>query len=158
MAIYLKFGKINGNVTEQDHKDWIAVSSLQFGIGRGISTPVGSSANREASTPSVSEVVITKEMDMSSTGLFLESLKGIKGEEVKINIVATGSPPRVFCSYTLTNTLVSGYSLSTGGDRPSESLSLNFTKVEFKYIPSTAENKQATPVTVGFDLSTAKTS
>lgn len=158
MAIYLKFGKITGNVTEGEHKDWITVSSVQWGVGRGISTPVGSSANREASAPSVSEVVITKEMDIASTALFMESVKGNKGEEVKINIVATGSPPRLFCTYTLSNALVSGYSVSTGGDRPTESISLNFTKLEFKYTPSTEENKQGTPVTVAFDISTAKAS
>jgi len=158
MAIYLKFGKMKGNVTEDGHKEWIEVDSLQWGVGRGISTPVGGAANREASTPSVSEVVITKSMDIASTDLFMESVKGDKGEEVKIDIVATGNPPRVFCTYTLTNALVSGYSVSTGGDRPSESISLNFTKLEFKYIPSLQENKQGTPVTVAFDLSKATTS
>jgi type VI secretion system secreted protein Hcp len=158
MAIYLKFGKVKGNVTEAGHKDWIEVSSVQWGVGRGISTPVGSTANREASAPSVSEVTITKQMDMASTDMFMESVKGNKGEEVKIDIVSTGNPPRVFCTYTLSNALVSGYSVSTGGDRPTESLSLNFTKLEFKYVPSTTENAQGTPVTVAFDLSKATTS
>jgi type VI secretion system secreted protein Hcp len=158
MAIYLKFGKVKGNVTETGHKDWIEVSSVQWGVGRGISTPVGSTANREASAPSVSEVTITKQMDMASTDMFMESVKGNKGEEVKIDIVSTGNPPRVFCTYTLSNALVSGYSVSTGGDRPSESISLNFTKLEFKYTPSTTENSQGTPVTVAFDLSKATTS
>jgi hypothetical protein len=29
--------------------------------------------------------------------------------------------------------LLSGWSMSSGGDRPTESLSLNFTKIEFRY-------------------------
>ena len=158
MAVYMKFGDIKGNVTEAEHTNWIEINSLQWGVGRGISTPTGSAQNREASSPSVSEVVITKEMDGSSTGLFLESVKGTKGTEVKIDLVQTGDPSRTFTRYTLTNALVSGYSVSSGGDRPSESISLNFTKIEFKYIPSKAENAQETPVTVAFDLATAKAS
>ena len=158
MAIYMKFGKIEGNATESDHKKWITLESMQWGVGRGISTPTGAATNREASAPLVSEVTITKQMDASSTGLFLESLKGAKGTEVKIDLVQTGDPNRLFTRYTLSNVLVSGYSVSTGGGQPTESISLNFTKIEFKYIPSAEENKQETPVTVGYDLSLAKTS
>jgi type VI secretion system secreted protein Hcp len=32
---------------------------------------------------------------------------------------------------TLTNTLISGWSQSGGSDRPTESLTLNFTKIQF---------------------------
>ena len=57
---------------------------------------------------------------------------------------------------SLTNALISGYSLSSGGDRPSESISINFTKIEYKHIPYDDKNKAGTPVTVSYDLSTTK--
>ena len=156
MAVYLHYDGIDGEATHEDHKKWIDIGSVQFGIGRGISTPVGSAANREASQPSVSEIVVTKSMDSASPKLFTESATGSAGKTVKIDLVSTGSPGVTYAQYTLTNTLISGYSVSSGGDRPSESISLNFTKIEYKLTPTDANNKEGTPVTVSYDLSTGK--
>jgi type VI secretion system secreted protein Hcp len=156
MAIYLKYEGIDGEVTHDDHKKWIEVQSLQWGVGRGISTSSGSTANREASQPSISEVVITKMLDDSSSKLFTESVTGADGKKVEIHLVSTGSPGQTYVEYTLSESLISGYSLSTGGDRPSESISINFTKIEFKHTPHDKDNKAGTPVTVSYDLSTAK--
>ncbi|MGQ3673891.1 type VI secretion system tube protein Hcp, partial [Xanthobacter sp. TB0139] len=47
MAIYLKFDGIDGEATQDDHKKWIDVLSLSWGVGRGISTVSGSTNNRE---------------------------------------------------------------------------------------------------------------
>jgi type VI secretion system secreted protein Hcp len=156
MAIYLKYEGIDGEATHDKHPKWIDVSSLQFGVGRGISTPTGAAANREASEPSISEVVVTKQLDASSTSLFTESVTGAVGKKVEIHLVNTGSPGNTYVEYTLTNALISGYSLSSGGDRPTESISINFTKIEYKHIPYDDKNKAGTPVTVSYDLSTTK--
>ncbi|MCC5986217.1 MAG: type VI secretion system tube protein Hcp [Pararhodobacter sp.] len=156
MAIYMKFGSIKGDATHEEHKDWLTIDSLQWGAGRGIMTPSGSTRNREASEPSVSEITVTKSMDSSSPSFFTEALTGNKGAEVKINLVSTGSPGRVFATYTLSDALVSGYNMSSGGDRPSESISINFSKIQFKYIPSKTEHGAGTPTTVSYDLATTK--
>jgi type VI secretion system secreted protein Hcp len=55
---------------------------------------------------------------------------------------------------TLENTLISSYSMSSGGDRPMESLSLNFTKIEFKAIPYDEKGKAGSPATVNYNLAT----
>jgi type VI secretion system secreted protein Hcp len=156
MAIYLKYDGIDGEATHDSHKKWIDVHSLSFGIGRAISTPSGSAANREASEPSVSEVVITKLMDSASPKLMVESATGAAGKTVKIDLVSTGSPGNTYVTYTLTNALISSYSVSSGGDRPSESLSISFTKIEYKFTPYDDKNKAGTPVTVSYDLATTK--
>ena len=156
MAIYLKYDGIDGEATQQDHQKWIDIQSLQFGFGRAITTPTGSTANREASQPSISEVSIVKSMDASSPKLFTEAVTGNAGKTVNIDLVSTGSPGNTYAQYTLTNALVSAYSVSSGGDRPVESLSISFTKMEFKLTPFDATNKAGTPVTVNYDLSTGK--
>ena len=58
--------------------------------------------------------------------------------------------------YTLANALISGYSVSSGGDRPSESLSFNFTKIEMKFIPYDNEHNAGNPIPAGYDISAAK--
>jgi type VI secretion system secreted protein Hcp len=155
MAIYVKYGSIKGNSTHQEHKDWLDISSMQFGVGRAISTPVGSTQNREASEPSVSEINLTKLMDESSVDLFQESCTSHDGKDCTIHLVSTGSPGRTYAEYKLTNALVSSYSMSTGGDRPDETISINFTKIEFKHI-AYDEKGSGTPKTSHYDLTTTK--
>lgn len=156
MAIYLKYEGIDGEATHQDHQKWIDVSSFQFGVARHIATPSGATSNREASEPSVSEITISKMMDGASPKLFTESATGNVGKKAQIHLVTTGSPGNTYTEYTMTNALVSGYSVSTGGDRPMESVSISFTKLEYKFIPYDEKNKAGTPVTVSYDLSTTK--
>lgn len=156
MAIYVKYDGIDGEATHENHKKWIDVDSLQFGFGRAISTPTGAAQNREASEPSVSEVTLTKTMDNASPKLFTESVTGNKGKKVQIHMVSTGSPGVTYAEYTLTNALISSYSTSSGGERPSESMSISFTKIQYKLTPYDAKHKAGTPVTVSYDLATTK--
>lgn len=156
MAIYVKFGDIKGSATHQDHKDWLDITSMQWGVGRAISTPVGAAANRESSEPSISEVTLTKNMDVSSAKLLSEACSGKTGKEVEIDLVTTGDPGNTYAKYKLHDALISGYSVSTGGDRPSESLSINFTKITFTYTPYDKDNKAGNPITVDYDISTSK--
>jgi type VI secretion system secreted protein Hcp len=152
----LKYDGIDGEATAENHTKWIDIQSVQFGIGRSIATPTGATANRESSEPSVSEIVVSKSLDSSSSKLFTESVTGKVGKKVEIHLVSTGSPGNVYAEYTLTNALISGYSVSSGGDRPSESISINFTKIEYKFTPYDNKNDAGTPVTVSYDLSTTK--
>lgn len=154
MAIYMKYGDIKGDATHKGHEAWLDINSFQFGVGRAIMTPVGSTANREASQASVSEVTITKNMDASGPKFFLEACVGIKGAEVKFDFVSTGDPGETYLTMTLTDALVSGYSVSSGGDRPSESISINFTKVQMKHVGAKTDNTAGTPMVVGYNLAT----
>lgn len=156
MAIYIKYEGIDGEATHENHKKWLDIKTLQWGVGRAISTPSGSTANREASEPSVAEVTITKLMDASSPKFFTEAVTGAAGKKVEIHLVTTGSPGNTFAEYVLTDALVSAYSLNTSGDRPLENISISFTKIEYKFIPYDNANKAGTPTTVSYDLATTK--
>lgn len=156
MPIYVKYGSIDGDVTAAGHEKWIEVNSFQWGVGRGISSPTGGSADRESSAPSVSEIVVTKPTDVASYKLLDEALEG-EGQDVTIDFCKTDKGKlEVYMSYTLNNTMISGLSLSSGGDRPQESVSLNFTKVAFKMTEIKAKGDTGTPSTVTYDLSQAK--
>jgi type VI secretion system secreted protein Hcp len=155
MPIYMKYDGIDGDVTAEGHDKWIELQSLQFGTGRGIQTATGRGADREASAPSISEMVATKLMDLASSKLFLESLVG-EGKKVQIDLCRTGEKLEVYMTYELEDTLISSYSVSSGGERPMESLSLNFTKITQKYIPYDSKHKPQSPLPAGYDLSLGK--
>lgn len=157
MPIYMNYDSlaIKGDVTEDGHKGWIEVNSFQWGVGRGISSPTGASADRESSAPSVSEITLSKPSDSASPKLLNEALQG-EGKTVLIDFCKTDKGKlEVYTTYTLTNCMISGYSVSSGGDRPSESLSLNFTKVEYKNTPTGQAGETGSPETVTYDLASA---
>jgi type VI secretion system secreted protein Hcp len=156
MPIYMQYDGVPGDVTAEGHEKWIELNSCQWGVGRGISSPTGASADRESSAPSVSEITVTKATDASSVKMLNEAYQG-EGKKVQIDFCKTDKGKlEVYLTITLTNTMISGYSLSSGGDRPTESLSLNFTKVEFKNTGMGAAGDTGSPEPITYDLATAK--
>ena len=156
MPIYVKYAAIDGDVTAEGHDKWIEVNSFQWGVGRGISSPTGGSSDRESSAPSVSEIVVTKPTDIATVKILDESLHG-EGQDVTIDFCKTDKGKlNVYLSYTLNDTMISGYSISSGGDRPQESCSFNFTKISCTDVSLGSKNEDGQPATVGYNVGTAK--
>ncbi len=158
MAVYIEYEGILGNVTAEGFVDHLLVSSISFGVGRGISMEPGNMANREATRPSLSEITFTKNADNSSTSLFKESVTGAAGKLVKIKFVQTGAEAVTqYMDYELEDCLVSGYSLSADGDSdPVETITLSYAKLMVNYHDFDKANAGKSPQRVGYDLTTAK--
>jgi type VI secretion system secreted protein Hcp len=156
MPIYMKYEGIDGDVTAAGHEKWIELNSCQLGTSRHITNPTGRGADRESSAPSVSEIVVTKMTDAASTGLLREALWG-EGKLVKIDFCKTDKDKiEPYLQLELENTMVSSFSVSSGGDRPMESLSLNFTKIVFNNIGLGKANETGQPDRAEWDLAEAK--
>ena len=158
MAIYLEYEGIKGNVTADGYKNHIAVESVQFGVGRGISMEAGNLSNREATRPSLSEITLTKAADNSVTAIFKEAVTGSAGKKVVIKFVRTGADKvQEYMDYTLENCLVSSYSMSASAEgEPMESISLSYSKIMINYSDFDKTNKSGSPQRVGYDLESAK--
>lgn len=134
--ILLKFATaINGDSVVDGHEKWITIQSLQFGVGRAITTS-GGAADRETSNPSFSEVTLTKSTDIASADLFMQAVCGKSLGKAEIHFIQTGGSDKkqqVYLKIELTDAIVSSYSASSGGERPSESFSLNFTQISYQY-------------------------
>jgi len=161
MPIYMKYGSIAGDVTESGHTGWIELNSVQWGVGRGISGATGSAEDRESSAPSVSEVTVTKDLDKASIKLLTEGLTGDGAGDaasIIIDFVRTAQGKlQTYLTLTLTNVMVSGFSWSSGGDRPSESLSLNFVKITSNFIPMKPDGTPDNGINITYDTGLAKT-
>lgn len=134
--ILLKFATpINGDSVVNGHDKWITIASLQMGVGRAISSS-GGRGDRETSNPSFSELTLTKSTDIASADLFMQAICGKSLGKAEIHFVQTGGSDKkqqVYLKIELTDAIVSSYSASSGGDRPSESFSLNFTQISYQY-------------------------
>ena len=124
MAVYMKYGSINGDVTTQDFEQYIELASVQWGVGRGISMQSGSKQGREASLPSLSEITITKQYDVSSGDLLKEALSGnVQNVDIVLTRTGTsGSGAQKYMMISMKDVIISGLSISSAGDKPSESL------------------------------------
>lgn len=155
MAIYMKYSTpdIKGGVTTKGFEGQIELNSFQFGVGRGVGSPTGGTTNREATTPSVSEIVATKVLDESTGPLLKEAYSGAGKATAVISFVRTdGGGGVTYLEYTLTNVMLSGWSTSSGGDKPSESISLNFTKIVTSFTTQNTDGTAGDPFRVNYDL------
>lgn len=157
MAIYMKYGSIKGPVTTEGFKDWIELDSFQWTTHRDIHTAARGATSREHSEPRLSEIVVSKRTDVASPKLMLDAVAGKLDSKVEIKFTTTTKGKvETFLIYKLEDTGISSYSLSSGGDMPMESLSLNFTKIS-KTFTGTDPSIGGSPETVGYDLTQMKT-
>jgi type VI secretion system secreted protein Hcp len=156
MAVFMKFGAKTGDVDTTQYKGWIMCHSFQFGSGRGIGSAAASGGNRQGSHASVSEVTVTKALDPASLHLWRDSLDGKLNTTVDFSFTVADQDNSEYLHVTLWDTGISGFSMSSGGDRPSESISLNFSKIEFKDTSKKADGTAGDNLTVNYDLSKQK--
>ncbi len=147
----MKIEGIKGEATTslpQCSNECIELNSFQFGVGRSVSDS-GGGGGRSTSPPSLSEVSVTKDMDSTSPKIFEET---VAGSSKDVDIFLVRNDGKLFAKYRLNNSLFSGYSVSSGGDRPSESLSLNFAKFETTYTQFDSGGKPVKTVTACWDI------
>jgi type VI secretion system secreted protein Hcp len=97
-------------------------------------------------------------MDSASIELFGWSVSKFDAKKVQIDVTSTGKTDKPFASYTLENSVISGYSVSAPRDgQPTESISFNFTKITEKFVSYGADNKTVLATVVkGYDLALGK--
>ena len=156
MPIYLQIDGIQGDATHEAHKNWTDISSLSWGVQRQMNTLAGAAQNREGKQPSVGQVTLTKISDRSTPKLITEAASGQVSKTAKIHLVTTGSPGDTYLEFTLSNVLIAGYSIESGGGRPIETITLDFTKMETRYTPADSTNTGQGPVISSYDVATAK--
>jgi len=126
-AAYVKFDGVDGESTDAKHKEWIDVLSFSHSIHRGDS---GSSV-RSAAGAVFEDIVITKELDKSSTKLAESIAMGEVIPKVEFELTSSAG---TYYKYELTNVMVTSYSVSgDSDDRLTEQISLNFEEIKTTY-------------------------
>jgi type VI secretion system secreted protein Hcp len=131
-GIHLRYTGITTGALNASHTNDIQLQSFQFGVSRPVS---GTGAGRTAGTVSVGEITVTHQTDKYSIPLLRASLTGtpVTSTVYFTNLAGSGGAPFDYLEVSLTETLISAFSSSSGGTLPSESFSLNFVAMTFKY-------------------------
>ncbi len=144
---FLKIEGIKGESTDQQHKDWIDIQSFSWGVSNAVD---GTGGTTGRSTPS--PLVISKPIDKSSPLLFLSACVGEKVPSITLQLLRAGGDggQEVYYTIVMHDVLVTSMQSggSSGGDSvPTESISFNYSKIEFEYKPR-ATNEE--PIKVDF--------
>ena len=134
MAIYVQIPGIKGQTQVTGFKDCLEVDSFQFGVGLGVTSGTTNS-ERTTGLPSFSEVTLTRTSD-SATPQLLQKLAGaeaVSGKTVITFVRQANTELLNLLVITLTDVIFSGVSLSSGGELPVESISLNYSGIEINY-------------------------
>lgn len=127
----------------------IDVESWSWGASRGPTPPGGTGG-----APVLHEIVVTKALDDASPALFRAFCQGRSMPRAKLFVRKQGTEQHDYMVIELENVLISSLNIGSqgsengtshtpgslreaggGNGRPMESLSINYTKIEFHYVP-----------------------
>lgn len=136
-GVYLKIPDIDGEaVDDENHKGWIELSAVQFGLKRQ-----GDPVSGATSKPEFQEVTVTKELDKASPKLMLACASGKVFPKVEIDVTrSTQAGETLYMKLTLTDVLVTSLSHNSRTDEQrvvssSEGMGMTYTTIKWEYTP-----------------------
>ena len=155
MSIFMQITGIKGESSDKNHKGWMDIDSVQWGVNRQITSATSTMNDRESSNAVISDLTFTRNMDSATPSLFMDACCG-KGKDVVIHLTktGTGSGADIYMEYTLKNALISDYHVnSTAQDtnRPMEQITLSFVEIEVRYTAYDEDGAAQSPVSVAFN-------
>lgn len=155
-VIILEYPDIKGNCTIDGHADKIIILSYSHGVSMPMQ---GDSANTErtAGRPVFSEMSLQKMSDLSTPDLYKHCTQGKKAAAAKLFVgrVEDGAFMEIF-NYELENAMISNISTSGGGGIPSDSFSINFTKITGTFTQQNPDASKKGTSTWNWDLALTK--
>ena len=156
--IFAKIGDIKGESLDDNHKDEIDVMSYSWGVTQTGSIAGGGGGGEGKAQ--FNDFNFTTNVSKASPFLFLACASGehIKDATISVRKAGAGKTPEDYLILKMTDVLISSYqpSASSGGDRPTESISMAFAKVEFSYRAQNDKGQLEPAITVGWDLKANK--
>jgi len=135
---FLKLDDVNGEVQDSQFEKWIEVDSFSWGVSQSGSVAGGSGGG--AGKVSFQDLHITKPTDKSSAALFQKCATGQHFQKCQLYVRKAGGDASgassVFLKIEMDDVLVSSVEFegaAQGDDRPSEDVTLNFTKIFYEY-------------------------
>ena len=155
--IFAKIGDIKGESFDDKHKDEIDVMSYSWGVSQTGTMAFGGGGG--AGKAQFNDFNFTTNTNKSSPLLFKACATGEHIKEATITVRKAGNESKQdYLILKMTDVMISSYnpSASSGGDRPTESVSMAFAKTEFTYKAQKADGSLDAGITTGWDLKANK--
>jgi type VI secretion system secreted protein Hcp len=149
---FLKVDGIDGESTDSKHKNEIDVESWSWGESNSGSHAFGGGGG--AGKVSMQDISFTMKVNKSSPKLMLACANGEHIKKAVLTCRKAGKDQQEYLKITFSDLLVSSY--QTGGSRgdviPTDSVSINFAKIEYEYKPQKPDGTLDAAVKAGWNL------
>ncbi|MFC0253862.1 Hcp family type VI secretion system effector [Massilia consociata] len=153
---YLQLDGVKGESNDSKHQGWIECTSINWSITQPKSATASTAGGHTAERAELSEISISKLVDVASPILAQLCACGKTIPKAKLEMQradGNGEPVKYF-EVELENVLVAHVAPSFGGgDFPAESLGLKFSKARWKYTQQKIGGGGSGNTTGGWDLS-----
>jgi len=133
--IFLKIGTIDGESTDDKHKDWIEVMSFSWGLSQKTSGSGSSGGARSAERADHQNFTIMKSMDKATPKLSLALCKGEHIPEVIVALHRATGEKQKYMEYKMSDVMITSFQETgaSGGGLPIEAVSFDYAKIEMTY-------------------------
>ncbi len=160
---YLNLDGVPGEATDDKHKDWIELLSYSHDMMQPVSSTKSSAGGAASGRTQHGDFVVTKFVDKSSPKLYEAVSNGKHFSKAKIEVCRAGGSQVKFLEITLEEVMVSAVSLNSapqskdGEELPTESVHLNYGKIEWVYTQQKRKDGSGGGnVTAKYDLTAGK--
>jgi type VI secretion system secreted protein Hcp len=153
----LEIDGIKGESADKKHKDTIEIESFSWGVSQTGAHSSGGGGG--AGKASFQDLHFTTRVNKASPLLFKRCATGEHIKKATLFVRKSGGNQEDYLTIKLEDVLVSSYQTKPSDDAdsvPTDSVSLNFTKISFDYKPQLSDGKLGAPVHGGWDLKQAK--
>jgi type VI secretion system secreted protein Hcp len=146
-----------GESSDRNHKDTIEIESFSWGVTNSGAHSSGGGGG--AGKVSFSDISVTKLVDKSSPLLFKRAATGQHIKKATLFVRKAGGEQQEYMKITLEDLIVSSFKTApskSSDSVPLESVSMNFSKIEFSYAPQKADGSLGSPLISTYDLKSLK--
>ena len=147
---FLKIEGIDGESKDSKHQNEIDVLSWSFGAHQHGSMAGGGGGG--AGKVSMQDFTFSMRMCKATPKLLLHCANGKHIPSALLTARKAGETQQEYLKIKFTDLLVSSYQTGGGGEEPLESISLNFSKIEFEYREQKKDGTLDGPIPAGWDL------
>jgi type VI secretion system secreted protein Hcp len=166
---FLKLDGIDGEATEENHKNWIALLSFGHTIDQKASPGPDANGRLIAAAATHGVIKVSKAVDQSTPTLLGKCTSGASIPKAQIHFVrAAGDQKVTYLTVELEKVILSQVKMiSNGSDatdgasstaqvgsEPEESVSLSYNRIRWTYKPQDADNNVKGQLTSSWDLTT----
>jgi type VI secretion system secreted protein Hcp len=150
--MFLKLEGIDGESEDHAHEDEIDVLSWAWGANQEGSFHLGGGGG--AGKVHFQDLSVTKYVDLASPVLMFHCARGKHIPEGILTVRKAGESPIEYMVVTMKKVLVSSVQTggSNGGDRLTETVTLNFAECEMKYTEETEEGAEGASKTFSWNV------